>query len=131
MIVTFDFDLNLKLPQPADSDKEYPDANMKVIESFRKHMKRGDEIYIVTSRSYTRKSLEEIINFLRKYNLKAKDIIHTNGDSKAYTLKELGSQLHYDDDPDELKDAQKVGVEGVYTYNDEAEIAFERWMNSL
>lgn len=131
MIVTMDFDLNLKLPIPSDTDKEYPDANMKVVDSYRKHMEHGHDVYIVTSRIYNRQSIMEIMNFLDKYKLKAKDIHHTNGDLKAATLERLGSQLHYDDDPEEIKAAEKVGIKGVYTFNNQAEEAYERWMNSL
>lgn len=131
MIVTMDFDLNLFLPQPEEADKEYPDANIKTVESYRNHMSRGHDVYIVTSRSYNRQSMQQILKFLKKYNLVAKDILHTNGDLKAKTLKKLGSQLHYDDDPEENKAAEAVGIQTIFTYNDQAEQAFERWMNSL
>ncbi|TRZ50833.1 MAG: hypothetical protein D4S01_05955 [Dehalococcoidia bacterium] len=131
MIVTMDFDLNLKLPGADDTEKEYPDANMKVVDSYLKHMKRGHDVYIVTSRSYNRQSIVEIMNFLDKYKLKAKDIHHTNGDLKVATLERLGSQLHYDDDPEEIKAAEAVGIKTVYTFNKEAEEAYNRWFSSL
>ncbi len=130
MIVTFDFDLNLKFPI-SNKDMNYPDVNKPVLNSFYKHMEKGHTIYIVTSRLYSRFSLDEIRNFLKKYDLEVKDIIHTNGDLKANTLKKLGSQLHYDDDPEELKAAEAVGIKTIYTYNQQAEEAFDRWMNSL
>ena len=133
MIVTFDFDLNLKFPQPCDVlDKNFVnDANTMVVQRFKEHMGHGDTIFVVTSRTFCDNSLKEIKEFLIEHSLKCQEILHTNGKLKVKTLQKLGSRLHYDDDPLECQEAERKKIKTVYTYNQEAETAFNVWMAAL
>lgn len=78
--------------------------NQGTLEAMRDHVKKGDEIYIVTSRKYSDESLQEIEEDLRRAGVSqhVRDIIHV-GDYKATTLQRLGIELHYDDDIEEIK----------------------------
>jgi acid phosphatase class B len=119
MIISFDFDMTLKLPtgQP----------NMVIVEKFKEHMEKRDKIIIVTSRKDTLKSKMEIEDFLLDQGLEAEEIYHTDGALKEYALKSLGVQLHYDDDDEELKHAQKAGIAVVNAWNKEAQEAFNKY----
>jgi hypothetical protein len=62
---------------------------------------RGDKVVIITARG--KAGVPEIECFLDKYNLKSKIPIYTTGDNisreKTSTIKELGVDVFYDDQP--------------------------------
>lgn len=121
MKVSFDFDTTLMFPvEIVDNFPHTGKPNKEFVDKFKEHMANGDEVYIVTSRVNNSLSHKQIIRFCGENRLNPVDIIHTNGESKTPTLKELGIELHYDDDPQELIDAKKAGIEGVNTLNDAA-----------
>ena len=87
MKISFDFDDTLTTPQGLDL--------------LASHIAKGDEVFIITRR---RKSFNEpIYELAKKYNIPKSKVIFTNGEMKWKTILELGIELHYDNNPDELK----------------------------
>lgn len=105
-----DFDHNLVLENGAE--------NIETIEAYKKHLSQNDTVFVVTSRYESSESNNEIRTFLKKHDLKAKGIFHTNGQYKIETLKTLQSDLHYDDDPQELNLCSKEGIKNINTFNE-------------
>ena len=120
MVITFDFDDTLLWKAvERDEDGEYLDhgpvgKNPRVFPEFEAALDRGDTVYVVTSRR--EKTSAEVKNWLEsKLIIRDKNgkvltdrfkrlagIHFTEGALKHDTLERLGSQLHYDDDPEEL-----------------------------
>ena len=100
--------------------------------------KEGSAVYIVTSRDREFQDEERrwyiqtpnanppkkyipdyqvaVWDFVKKLGLPIRDVIFTNGNLKAEAedgLIELGSDLHYDDDPEEIAAAEKAGIKAV------------------
>lgn len=101
-LVTFDFDLTLASlwgqPLPA-------------LDALRAHLTRGDRVLVVTSRADSWQNRVAVRAFLRQEGLNL-GIICTGAD-KGPALAELGSTLHYDDDPVECRVAAEHGIEAV------------------
>lgn len=110
-IVSFDFDDTLSMPiyEISSDYSEFSFENptklsqkiKKIIEDF--HAK-GATIYLITSRKDTPENRAEVSKFLTDNNIRHyfTDLIFT-GDDKAQTLKEIGSEIHFDDDEYEFK----------------------------
>ena len=139
-IVTFDFDSTLSL-SPWDDEEDdwvYQGPHQELVDKLFAHSKEGSVVYIVTSRHrefqdeerrwYTQRSNATppkkyipdyqiaVWDFVKKVGLPIKDVIFTNGKIKADAedgLIELGADLHYDDDPEEIAAAQKAGIKTV------------------
>lgn len=124
MKISFDFDYTLMFP--SDSS-EIGKPNKEFVNKFKEHMVSGDDVYIVTSRNENDLSRNQIIKFCQKNGLKPKQIIATNGNSKAPTLQNLGIELHYDDDPQERSDVESVGIKTVDAMNGAAQRAFNEY----
>ena len=138
MIVTFDFDLTLSFPKPDGmTSQEWNETpveettNIEFLNLLKTHLDVGDEVHIVTSRNENSFSRHEIKSFLLKHLQKEIPIWHTDGQLKAHTLKHIGSEMHYDDDPEEIVAAKKAGIKSVNAFNADAETAYERWFQSL
>lgn len=115
MIVTFDFDLTLSFPKPEgityDEWEEMPvekTTNVEFLNKLKEHIKVGDEVHIVTSRTGNAFSKYDIRTFLLKHLGKVIPVWFTDGELKAPTLKHLEAELHYDDDPEEIVAAKKL-----------------------
>ena len=76
----------------------------------------------------SKKSFQEIKLFANAHGLKVASILHTDGNDKADTLKNMGSVLHYDDDEVEIKAANKLGIETVSAKDAETDAANIKWM---
>jgi len=114
--VTFDFDNTIAMSY-MDFDSDPPDPvfqayNDPIIEKIKKNIKKGNEVFLVTSRQ---KHLEEVfpdqcIPFhlerlgLADYFLPNR-LFYTDGAPKKEVLKQLGTEKHYDDDILEHYDA--------------------------
>lgn len=111
MVVTFDFDDTLLyrtlefdddgdviLPHRIVGDGKNPLGWHHLME----HLETGDEVHIVTSRM--RSKLPEVDEWLTRWGVRGKlaGVHATNGDWKVGRLSELGSEIHYDDDNEEL-----------------------------
>jgi ADP-ribose pyrophosphatase YjhB (NUDIX family) len=108
-VVTFDFDNTIVksfLNQSAQGEEIYQfgGVNPEIIKRIKAFKKSGTTVFIVTSRD---NGLEEgdssVENLLRRLQIEVDGIFFTNGGTKAQKLYELGSRLHYDDDPEEHK----------------------------
>jgi hypothetical protein len=73
----------------------------------------GNDVYVVTARNEMEG--EPILAKAKEYRIPAKNVVFTNGKSKAPILKALGISKHYDNNPDVLADIKKnaPGVEGI------------------
>lgn len=110
-IATFDFDNTLLFSRFDSQLMTYVDdePNYALIEELRRMAAAGTVIYIVTGRSRDLeddKQLAElrstVASFVRDYELPVRAAYFTEGAYKGATLKALGSQIHFDDDPEEL-----------------------------
>ena len=113
-VVTFDFDDTLTITRP-DDDYGVVEVgpNDEMITTLKSYVDRGIEVYIVTSRlegsSNPDRSTPE--QYVSLFNLKlAGPPIYTNGELKAKTLVKLGSELHYDDDIEEIMACKDAGI---------------------
>lgn len=87
MKVSFDYDDTLTTQQGIDL--------------LQSHIAQGDEVYIITRR---RKSFNEpVYQLAKEYGIPKSKVYFTNGEMKWKTILELGIELHYDNNPDELE----------------------------
>jgi hypothetical protein len=116
-VVTMDFDHNLKF--------EIGKPNLKTIEKY-KELQNDYDVIIITTRIDSKKSREEIIDFLKTHGLLFKDIIHTNGELKLKEILKVGSRIHFDDDELEIEKIKKYNEENgtniktEYTFDEKA-----------
>ena len=119
MVITFDFDDTLLWWAPVyDEDGDFVEQvpagpNPRIVPKILRDLQRpGVEVHIVTSRGKNRRADTE--SWLKKLEIPVPpERIHfTNGELKRDTLEELGSQLHYDDDPVEIENLPP-GCRGV------------------
>jgi hypothetical protein len=121
VVVTFDFDDTLLWKRyERDEDGEIVDVvvdgpNPEGLSLLRQAIRDGQEVHIVTTR-YERMR-DDTVGWLRKWKvLDGIEGVHfTNGQLKRDTLARLGSQLHHDDDEDEI-DNLPPGCRGLVLY---------------
>jgi len=106
-VVTFDFDNTVVksfLNKTVDGVENYQfgGVNKEIIKRIKSFKRSGKTVFIVTSRQ---KHLEDdessVRSILDKLKIEVDAIFYTDGEPKARKLHELGSTLHYDDDPAE------------------------------
>jgi hypothetical protein len=142
-VVTFDFDSTLALSPWDDEkdDWVYEGPYTEMTNKLRDYNRKNIIVYIVTSRNKEMQDKEQrwysqrpnavgtdrpvkyipdyqmpVWEFVKKEGLRVKDVIFTNGKLKAEAedgLVELGSDIHYDDDPEENAAAEKAGIKTV------------------
>ena len=106
-VVTFDFDGTIIKSYEESNDGEetiyqYGGKNPQIIARIKKFKQSGTTVLVVTSRTQALEVPESSIqSMLDKFNINVDGVFYTNGDKKARKLYELGSSLHYDDDPEE------------------------------
>tara|TARA_R100001082_G_scaffold15584_1_gene7936 strand:- start:956 stop:2164 length:1209 start_codon:yes stop_codon:yes gene_type:complete len=106
-VVTFDFDNTIVKSYEESNDGnetiyQYGGLNKQIIARIKKFKQSGTTVLVVTSRSQALEVPESSVkSMLDKLNIQVDGIFYTNGDKKAQKLYELGSSLHYDDDPSE------------------------------
>lgn len=106
-VVTFDFDNTIVKSfynQTAQDEEIYQfgGINKEIIKRIKAFKQSGTTVFIVTSRDNGLDVEESSIdNLLRRLNIEVDGVFFTNGSTKAQKLYELGSRLHYDDDPKE------------------------------
>ena len=108
--VSFDFDHTLSFNDNS--------LNEKSAEMFREHMRQNDTIFIVTSRHWSQGSEDAIADFLDTHGLLVEGIFHC-GDWKDKTLKALSIDKHFDDDIEQLKRIEPLGIETVNCFDKE------------
>lgn len=118
MVITFDFDDTLLWTAvERDADGEYLDhgpigKNPHVFPRLLQALDSGAEVHIVTSRrSRTR---PEVLAWLEEWGVldRLAGVHFTEGQLKHDTLERLGSEQHFDDDPEELAHLPR-GCRGV------------------
>jgi len=95
-IITVDFDDTLKMTEDGR-------PNPIVITKVKELKAEGAKVYIVTSRKDTRDNFLHIDDFLDSNDVSYDGIHLTNMKDKWYTVNELGSDMHFDDDDEEFK----------------------------
>jgi len=136
-IVTFDFDDTLALSHwgKEEDDWVHDGPHQEMVDRLMNYHEKKYNIYIVTSRHEEiqdengkwhtfdskrkppKKYIEEyqmpIWEFVKKNNLPIKDVYFTNGKPKIDTLLKLKSEIHHDDDLDDIEDAEKNDIKGI------------------
>jgi 8-oxo-dGTP pyrophosphatase MutT (NUDIX family) len=106
-VVTFDFDQTVVksfMNETIDGDGGYQfgGINKEIIKRIKTFKSSGKTVFIVTSRQ---KHLESddmsVKSLLNRLKIEVDAVFYTDGEPKARKLYELGSTLHYDDDPEE------------------------------
>ena len=106
-VITFDFDNTIVKSYEESNDGEetiyqYGGLNKQIIARMKKFKQSGATVLIVTSRNQALEVPESSVRVMvDQLKLDVDGIFYTNGEKKAQKLYELGSSLHYDDDPDE------------------------------
>lgn len=106
-VITFDFDNTIVKSFENRNDGieiqyQYGGINPQIIARIKKFKKDGYTVLIVTARNVAREVPESSVQtMLKKLDLEVDGIFYTNDKRKAQKLYELGSSLHYDDDPNE------------------------------
>lgn len=114
--ISFDFDNTIAMSfMTYVDDKPIPvfqSYNDKIIKKIKKHIKGGDDIYIVTARTKTLEQYfpdQTVEKHLEKLGLKEyfwpDRVIFTSGGQKVDILHKLGVEKHYDDSIEEHFDA--------------------------
>jgi 8-oxo-dGTP pyrophosphatase MutT (NUDIX family) len=106
-VVTFDFDNTIVksfLNKTTDGEEHYMfgGVNEEIIKRIKKFKDSGTTVFIVTSRRNDLEADESSVKVLiKQLGIEVDAVFYTNGELKAQKLYELGSRLHYDDDPKE------------------------------
>ncbi len=127
--ISFDFDNTIAMSYMTYSGEQpipvFQSYNDKIIKKIKKHIKNGDDIYIVTART---KHLEEyfpdqkVEYHLEKLGLKEyfwpDRVIYTAGGKKVNILHNLGVEKHYDDSIEEHFDALEAKYKIIQPLDD-------------
>ena len=124
MVVTFDFDNTIAMSHmiiTPDEDVEYKfeGYNGEIVKKIRQHIQNGDDVHIVTSR--TKEKEHQMMGFddsiekhLGRLNLQGYFLPHnlhyTNGQLKLNKLRQIGSEMHWDDDIEEMISLKSAGM---------------------
>lgn len=122
-VISFDFDNTLVKSFPdfdEDGELVYVNggANATMI-NLMKHLidDSSKKVYVVTSRNQgadEQNPEEGVPAQLDKLNLKPDGLFYTNSQPKVTKLKELGVEIHFDDDKMEHGDIQGSGIQSFY-----------------
>jgi len=120
-VVTFDFDDTLALSHwDEELDNWAHDGpHDMMVQKIQEYISNPNtKVYIVTSRyqEYEKAALKNsrqkaVQEFLDLHNINVDGVYFTNGQSKIETLLKLNSSIHYDDDPEDIRDARANGIE--------------------
>ena len=106
-VVTFDFDNTVVKSfknKTIDGEEQYQygGVNKEIIKRIKMFNNAGKTVFIVTSRQKHLESGDSAVkSLLDRLKIKVNAVFYTNGEPKAQKLYELGSTLHFDDDPSE------------------------------
>ncbi len=106
-VVTFDFDQTIVksfLNKSVDGEEiyQYGGVNKEIIKRIKSFKQAGKTVLVVTSRkNHLEDPKSSVKSTLDKLKIEVDGIFYTNGEPKAQKLYELGSTLHFDDDPEE------------------------------
>ena len=129
MVVTFDFDNTIALSHMVfDADGnvsyEFDGYNDTIVDKIKQHISNGDDVYVVTSRVQAKEGMfpeDTIPKHLQKLGLAEYFLPHrlfyTDGEEKIHTLRRLGSQMHWDDDVEEMVSLKSSEIEHKNPYD--------------
>ena len=106
-VVTFDFDHTIVksfLNKSANEEEIYQfgGVNKEIIKRIKSFKQAGKTVLIVTSRqNHLENGDNSVKSLLQRLKIDVDGVFYTNGEPKAQKLYELGSILHFDDDPEE------------------------------
>tara|TARA_R100000406_G_scaffold70662_1_gene50942 strand:- start:298 stop:1371 length:1074 start_codon:yes stop_codon:yes gene_type:complete len=106
-VVTFDFDHTIVksfLNKTVDGEEQYQygGVNKEIIKRIKAFKQSGKAVFIVTSRQKHLEADESAVqSLIDELKIEVDAVFYTNGEPKAQKLYELGSTLHFDDDPEE------------------------------
>jgi predicted NUDIX family NTP pyrophosphohydrolase len=106
-VITFDFDHTIVksfLNKSANEEEIYQfgGVNKEIIKRIKSFKQAGKTVLIVTSRQNHLESGDNSVkSLLKRLKIDVDGVFYTNGEPKAQKLYELGSILHFDDDPEE------------------------------
>ena len=127
--ITFDFDNTIMMTRPDEDWGQVVDGpNKDVIKLMKKHKQMGDQVIVVTSRMQRNETggpydpdhpayMPSVAEYLEKYGVEVDRVMFTDGDLKAETLAQINSDLHFDDDEEELNAADEKGIKTVQIRN--------------
>ena len=95
-VVTFDFDDTIRMTEDGR-------ANPIVITRMKELKAKGVTVYVVTSRKDTKDNRLFITDFLDDHNVPRDDLFLTDLADKWSKLRDLKSDMHFDDDDEEFK----------------------------
>ena len=126
-VVTFDFDGTIVksfLNKTVDGEEEYQygGVNNEIIKRIKSFKQAGKTVFVVTSRDSSLEDYESGVKYLLEMlKIHVDGVFYTNGETKARKLYELGSVLHFDDDPNEheaIKQLKKIHKDFKITVKD-------------
>jgi len=108
-VVTFDFDNTIVKSFENKNDSravqyQFGGTNPAILARIKKFKEQGKTVFVVTARNVALESpATSVKTMLKQLNIDVDGVFYTNGKPKAQKLYELGSSLHYDDDPKETE----------------------------
>ena len=115
-VITFDFDHTIVksfLNKTVDGEEQYQfgGVNKEIIKRIKRFKSAGSTVMVVTSREVSLEDEQSSVKYiLDKMGIEVDAVFYTNGEPKAKKLYELGSRLHYDDDPAEHEAIQAFKI---------------------
>lgn len=106
-VVTFDLDQTiikhfLNKTVEGEEQFQFGGINKEIIKRIKRFKDTGTTVFVVTSRNVALEVEETSAKaILSQLGIEVDAVFYTNGEPKARKLYELGSRLHYDDDPKE------------------------------
>jgi len=129
--ISFDFDNTIAMGYMDFSEEPqkpvFQSYNDKIIKKIKKHIKNGDDIYIVTARTKELEDLPEFSDQKVEYHLEKlglKDyfwpdrVIYTAAAPKYEILNDLGVEKHYDDSIEEHFDGLEMEYKVIQPLDD-------------
>ena len=135
MIISTDFDHTCLF--------EVGGANLETLWNLNSLNVDGNKFFVVTTANDTPEKRKQIHQFFEdakngvfaddswdvgSVDLNIEDVIFTNGGSKVPALKEIKSELHFEDCTFEIKQIEDAGIRAVLSFNEEK---WNEFMDSL
>ena len=115
---------HMVLDDNGDVTYEFDGYNDAIVDKIRQHIQNQDEIYIVTSRVKSKEGMfpeDTIPKHLHRLGLQGyflpDRLYYTDGQPKIQLLKRLGSQVHWDDDIEEMVSLKSSSIKHINPYD--------------
>ena len=124
-VVSFDFDNTIAMSYWDNENNDYvrdvdgsafQTPNEEIVNKIKEYKSKGYRVIVVTSR-YD-KWREDTESQLKEWGIPIDKVYFTNGAWKANGLKQLGVEVHYDDDWEELRRLKYKGIKGIKVRNE-------------